>query len=91
LQKAEVLFIAVGREIEIAGNAGELLFVNRLFVPLHKGLIGSPGDPRSLDRVSFRPYRNLMGMEVMEAKLVQQRFLNNLVREQEGFYPHCFW
>ena len=55
-------FIPVGRKIEVAGNAAELFLFNRFFVLLHKRLIGSPGNPRSLDRVSFRPYRNLMGM-----------------------------
>src|ERR1700716_4248952 len=31
-----------------------------------------------------------MGMKVVEPKLVQQRLFNNLVREQELLYPHCF-
>jgi hypothetical protein len=51
LQKGEVLFVAVGREIEIAGNPNELFLFNRLFVLLHKGLIGSPGDPRCLGAI----------------------------------------
>jgi hypothetical protein len=31
-----------------------------------------------------------MGMKVIEAKLVQERFLHNLMREQERFYPDYF-
>jgi hypothetical protein len=73
LQQAEVLFIAVGSAIEIAGNAHELFLFNRLFGLLHKGLIGSPGDPCSLDCVRFRSCRNLIGMEVMEAKAAYAR------------------
>ena len=68
MQKSEVLFIAVRREIEVAGNADELLLFNRLLVLLHKRLIGSPGNPRSPDRVSFRPHRNLVpvgGLDTM--------------------------
>jgi len=87
LQKVEVPFIAVRREIEVAGNASELFLFNRLFVLLHKGLIGSLGNPRSPDRVSFRPQRNLVGMEVVEAKLVEECLFDDLMREQERFDP----
>ena len=87
LQKAEILLIAVGREIEVAGNANKPLFFNRLFMLFHERLIGPPRDASRLDRVSFRPYRDLMGMEIVKAKLVEQRLFDNLVREQERFDP----
>jgi hypothetical protein len=42
LQQAEILLIAVGREIEVAGNANKLLLFNRLFMLFHERLIGPP-------------------------------------------------
>jgi hypothetical protein len=44
LQQAEILLIAIGREIEVAGNANKLLLFNRLFMLFHERLIGPPRD-----------------------------------------------
>ena len=55
---------------------------------LHEALIDPPGHTRRFHRVAFGSNRDLMGMKVMQPQLIEQRFLDDFVREQEGLDPY---
>ena len=88
LQKAEILLISVGSEIERWRHLYEIFFFYLSFMLLHETSICPPGHACSLDGVAFSANRNLMGMQIVKPQFIKQRFLHYLVREQKRFYPH---
>jgi len=52
-------------------------------IAFHEALIEEPRNACRLDRVTFRPNCNLMGVQVMQAQFVEQGFFNDLMREQK--------
>ena len=49
--------------------------------------IKPPGGSRGLDRVTLLTLRNLVGVKIMEAQLVEQSLLDDFMRQQEGLDP----
>jgi hypothetical protein len=47
-----------------------------------------PGEAGPADRVSLDARGDLVGMQIVNPKLVQESFLNNFVAHQERFDPH---
>lgn len=77
--RPKIFLILVRRELR--RNADQLLFFDRLLVFLHKAaLIDPPRHARSLDRVAL----DLTDVQIMEAQLVQQRFLDDLMGQKIG-------
>src|SRR3954447_25477342 len=77
------LFHHAMESIEIGRNADQLFLFNLPFVLLHEILICEPRNSGSFDSVPLGPHRDLMRVKVMEAKLVEQRFLHNRMRQEE--------
>src|SRR6202023_3870735 len=87
LQQAEILFVAIWPEVQRCGNARELFLFDLLLVLLHEALISPPGYSGGFHRVAFGANRNLVGMQVMEAQLVEERLLDDLMHEEKLRHP----
>src|SRR4051812_38246219 len=55
----------------------------------HEALIRPPRNASGLDGVALGAERDLVGMQVMKAQLIKQRFLDDFVREQERLDWNC--
>jgi hypothetical protein len=84
-QKGEIFLLAIRREVEGGRDLPQLLLLDSFLVPLHEALICPPRNPHGFDRIAFGANSDLMRMEVMQAQFVEQRFLYDLMRQQEWF------
>ena len=87
LQQLKILFIAIRPEVQGRRYALYPFVFYGLFIFFDEALIESPGGSRGLDRVTLGTLRNLVGVKIMEAQLVEQRLLDDFMRQQEGLDP----
>src|ERR1700680_4636207 len=83
LQQAEILFVAIWREVQRCGNARELFLFDFLLVLLHEALISPPGYSGGFHRVALGANRNLVGVQIVQAQLIEERLLDYLVHEEK--------
>src|ERR1051326_4976829 len=81
-QQGKILQVAVRGEVEIARDLLQFFLLDRLLVPLHESLVGPPRDAGGLYRGPLRADRDLMRVQIGQAKLVQKRLLHDLVGDQ---------
>ena len=60
LQQAEILFVAIWREVKRCGNARELFLFDLLLVFLHEALVGPPGYSGGFHRVCLTSRSSFM-------------------------------
>jgi hypothetical protein len=88
LKKIELFFVAVRRQVEIFRNFLEPLRFDDLLVSFDEPLVRVPGNASALHGRPLRPRCNLVGMEIVQSKLVEECFFNNLMREKEWLDTH---
>jgi hypothetical protein len=87
-QQREIFLVPIRREIEIVRYPHDLFLFDWPLIAFHETLIDKPGNPHRLDRIAFGANGDLMGVEVMQAQFVKQRFFDDLVGEQKWVDAH---
>ncbi len=84
LQQPQIVLVAIRLDVQINRNPAELLIAGLLDELLHESVVVAP-------RYAGRPHRrllsaqgDLMGMLIAQPQLIQQRFLDGLVQDQEA-------
>ena len=79
-KQCKILLIAIRRKIERGRDPDKRFFLDVALVLLHEALIDPPRHARSFHGVPFRPYGDLVRMEIVEAQFVEQSLFDDLVR-----------
>ena len=83
-QQIVVVLVAIGLEIEILRHFGEPLVADMFDIFLHELIVFAPCDPGRAHRRLLGAGRDLMGVEVMQAKLIDQRLLDLLMQDEKA-------
>jgi hypothetical protein len=83
-EQVQVVLVAVRFGVKVGRHLCETLAGVALHVLLHKSVIGAPGNAGGAYSCLLRPCRNLMGMQIMQTKLIDQRLLDLLVEDKKA-------
>ncbi len=84
LEQLDVVLVAIRLEIEVVGNLGQPLVAHLLHIFLHEAIVIAPGDSGGPHRGLFGPRRDLMGVQVMQVQLIDQRLLDLFMEQQKA-------
>ena len=84
LEQIEIVLVAIGLEIEIGGNLAQPLVADALDVLLHEAVVVAPANAGGAHRRLLGAGGDLVGVQVMQAELVDQRLLDLLVQDQKS-------
>ena len=83
-QQIVIVLVAIGLGIEIVRHFGQPLVADALDVFLHETVIVAPGDAGGAHRRLLGAGRDLMGVQIMQAELVDQRLLDLFVQDEKA-------
>ena len=78
------MLVAVGLEVEVGGHLLEPLVADPLHVFLHEAVIVVPADARGPHRRLLGAGGDLVGMQIMQVELVDQRLLHLLMQDEKA-------
>ncbi len=82
LHQVVVVLVAIGLEVEIGRHLGQPLVADVLDVVLHEAVVGVPADAGRAHRRLLGARGDLMGVQVVQVELIDQRLLHLLVQDE---------
>ena len=82
LHQIVVVLVAIGLEVEVGRHLGQPLVADVLDVVLHEAVVGVPADAGRAHRRLLGARGDLMGVQVMQVELIDQRLLHLLVQDE---------
>src|SRR5436190_22222824 len=82
LHQVVVVLVAIGLQIEVGGHFPQPLVADVLDVLLHEAVVVAPADAGGAHRRLLGPRGDLVGMQIVQIELIDQRLLHLLVQDQ---------